>query len=191
MSARWSSATPLAYVFWHWPPASADASDYEADLVAFHASLSGTPPAGFLRSAAFQVTGAPWLPQQRVCYEDWYLIRDWAAVGTLNTNAVAPAHTKAHDRVARQTESGTGGLYALRGGDRVPGGTAATWFAKPAGWSYADLDNALDTYLDRGLTLWQRQMLLSPAPEFCLRGGTTPGLPTPLHGPRVSCRALC
>ena len=135
--------------------------------------------------------GAPGLPQQRDCYEDWYLIRDWAAVGTLNTNAVAPAHTKAHDRVARQTESGTGGLYALRGGDRVPGGTAATWFAKPAGWSYADLDNALDTYLDRGLTLWQRQMLLSPAPEFCLRGGTTPGLPTPLHGPRVSCRALC
>jgi hypothetical protein len=145
---------------------------------------------GFLRSATFQVAGAPWLPQQRDCYEDWYLIRDWAAVGTLNTNAVAPAHTKAHDRVARQAECGTGGLYALRAGDGVPGGTAATWFAKPAGWSYADLESALQSCLDRGLTLWQRLMVLSPAPEFCLRGEAAPGLAAPLHGPRVPCRAL-
>lgn len=187
---RRSSTTLLAYVFWHWPPASADASAYEADLLAFHTSLSGTPPAGFLRSAAFQVTGAPWLPPQRDCYEDWYLICGWAAVGELNTNAVAPTHTRVHDRVAHQAESGVGGLYALRAGDGIPGGTAATWFAKPAGWSYADLESALETCLDRGLTLWQRQMLLSPAPEFCLRGAAEPDLAAPLHGPRVACRAL-
>jgi hypothetical protein len=167
-----------------------DASDYEADLVAFHASLSCPPPAGFLCSAAFRVTGAPWLPQQRNCYEDWYLIRDWAAVGALNTNAVAPTHTKCHDRVARQAESGAGGLYALRAGDGVLDGTAATWFAKPAGWSYDDLGSALEACLDRGLTLWQRQMLLSPALEFCLRGDAAPDLEAPLHGSRVSCRAL-
>jgi hypothetical protein len=190
MSAEPKYATLLAYVFWHWPSASADASDYEADLMAFHASLSCTPPAGFLRSAAFQVTGAPWLPQQRDCYEDWYLISDWAAVGELNTDAVAPAHIKVHDRVAHQAESGTGGLYARRAGAGAPGGTAATWFAKPAGWSYADLENALETYLDRGLTLWQRQMLLSPAPEFCLCGDVAPDLTAPLHGPRVACRTL-
>ncbi|HEX8760918.1 MAG TPA: hypothetical protein VF734_13290 [Pseudonocardiaceae bacterium] len=187
---RWSSTTLLAYVFWHWPPVSADASNYEADLVAFHASLVCAPPAGFLHSATFQVAGAPWLPQHRDCYEDWYVIRDWAAVGTLNTNAVAPAHTKSHDRVARQAESGASGLYALRAGDEVPGGTAATWFTKPAGWSYADLESALQACLDRGLTLWQRQMLLSPAPEFCLRGDAAPGLAASLHGSRVTYRAL-
>jgi hypothetical protein len=189
---QWTDAPPtlLAYVFWHWPPASADASHYEADLVAFHSSLACAPPAGFLRSATFQVAGAPWLPEQQDCYEDWYLIRDCAAVGTLNTNAVAAAHTKTHDRVARQAESGAGGLYALRAGDGIPGGTAATWFAKPAGWSYADLESALEACLDRGLTLWQRQMLLSPAPEFCLRGEAAPGLAAPLLGLRVSCSSL-
>lgn len=187
---RWPPATLLAYVFWHWPSASTDPSDYEDDLVAFHASVSCAPPAGFLCSAAFQVTGAPWLPQQRDCYEDWYLVRDWAAVGALNANAVAPAHTKAHNRVARHAESGAGGLYALRAGDGVPGGTAATWFTKPVGWSYADIESALETSLDRGLTLWQRQMLLSPAPEFCLRGDAAPDLAAPLHGSRVACRAL-
>jgi hypothetical protein len=184
-----SSVTQLAYVFWHWPRVSADASDYETDLVTFHASLAAAPPAGFLRSAVFQVTGAPWLPQQRDCYEDWYLVRDWAAVGELNTNAVAPTHTKAHNRVAHQAESGTAGLYALRAGNGVPGDTTATWFAKPPEWSYTDLETALKACLDRGLTLWQRQMLLGPAPEFCLRGDDA-DLPAALCGPRIACRAL-
>ncbi len=183
------SAPLLAYVFWHWPPASAAVPTYEADLLSFHSSLESRPPAGFVRSATFRVSGASWLPR-RECYEDWYLMRGWAAVGELNREAVASAHAASHDRVASAAESGAGGLYALRAGDDVPGGDAATWFAKPPGWSYAELDTALEVGLGDGLALWQRQLVLGPAPEFCLRGHAVPALVAPLHGTQATCQAL-
>lgn len=185
-----SSRLLLAYVFWHWPPAAAVVPTYEADLVSFHASLASRPPAGFVRSATFVVSGASWLPEQQESYEGWYLVRDWAAVGELNHDAVATAHAASHDRIAHQADSGAGGLYALRAGDDAPGQTQATWFAKPPGWSYGQLDTALDGWLDEGIALWQRQMALGPAPEFCLRGSTVPTLPAPMCGQRVACRAL-
>jgi hypothetical protein len=162
---------------------------YEAALLNFHSSLASKPPLGFVRSETCKVSGTSWLPK-RECYEDWYLVRDWAAVGELNRNAVASAHVASHDQVARAAESGTGGLYALYAGDDVPAGDSATWFAKPSGWSYAELDAAVEGVVQDGLALWQRQLLLGPAPEFCLRGNAVPALAAPLHGVRVRCQAL-
>jgi hypothetical protein len=189
LSVRPSSA-PLAYVFWHWPSVAVAVPTYEANLLRFHSSLASRPPAGFVRSHTFGVRGAPWLPDHRQSYEDWYLVRDWAALGDLNTGAVARGHTDSHDRVASQAEAGAGGLYGWRAGDDSPGALVATWFAKPPGCSYAQLDSALRGVLDEGFSLWRRQMVLGPAPEFCLRGAVTPRLPESVHGQPVVCRVL-
>jgi len=183
------SPSLLAYVFWHWPLASTAAQDYEHELVSFHASLASQPPTGFLGSAAFGLDQASWLPSSQDGYEDWYLVRDRTVVGELNHDAVAAVHAQRHDRVAHQAQDGAGGLYALRGGDEQVG-AAATWFAKPADWSYAELDHALEPQLTAGHTFWQRQMVLGPAPEFCLRASTTPTLPAPLSGQQISYRTL-
>lgn len=190
MDEKPSAGPLLAYVFWHWPLAAAVVSTYEADLLMFHASLKSHPPAGFVRSATSAVRGAAWLPEPSECYEDWYLVRGWAAVGELNHDAVASAHSSGHDRVAHQVAGGVGGLYALQAGDGSLGQTEATWLTKPPGWSYGRLRLALEDCLVEGATLWQRQMVLGPAPEFCLWGSTTFMLPAALCGQQMVPRVL-
>jgi hypothetical protein len=170
----------LAYLFWHWPGSGAHLMTYETDLLKFHASLAARPSPGFVRSATFAVSGVPWLPGHHDSYEDWYLVDNWAALGDLNRAAVGPAHARAHDQVAHQAAGGTAGLYALHTGGDDPGQLEASWFAKPPGWSYRDLLAALDGCLEQGCALWQRQLTLGPAPEFCLRAATRLTLPPPL-----------
>ena len=46
----------------------------------------------------------------------------------------------------------------------------AFWFGKPKGVTYEALDKSLRGLLTRaGVALWQRQLVLGPTPEFCLR----------------------
>ena len=180
----------LAYLFWHWPRSGAVITAYEADLLKFHASLAARPPAGFVRSATFAAGAVPWLPGLRDSYEDWYLVQDWAALGGLNHAAVGPVHVAPHDQVAHQAAAGTAGLYALHTGNDTAGQTAAAWFAKPPDWSYRDLFAALDGCLEQGSALWQRQLTLGPAPEFCLRAAARPVLPPPLDVELASYRPL-
>lgn len=149
--------------------------------MSFHASLAAQPPTGFLSSATFGVRDASWLPPSQEAYEDWYLVRDWTAMGELNHDAVAAVRAQRHDRLAHQAQSGVGGVYALRAGaEQVD--AAATWFA--------ELDGALGPQWSRGHTLWQRQMVLGPAPEFCLRASSPPTLPAPLRGHQLTYRTL-
>ena len=180
----------LAYLFWHWPRPGAAITAYEADLLKFHASLAARPPAGFVRSATFAAGAVPWLPGLRDSYEDWYLVQDWTALGGLNRAAVGPVHIGPHDQVAHQAAAGTAGLYALHTGNDAAGQTAAAWFAKPPGWSYSDLFAALDGCLEQGSALWQRQLTLGPAPEFCLRAAARPVLPPPVDAELASYRSL-
>jgi hypothetical protein len=147
----------LAYVFWHRPAGSADPAGYEARLAAFHDRLRADPPAGFRRSVAFRVD-VPWIGAG---YEDWYLVDDWHAVGVLNAAAVDAAHRHDHDAVAHESGTGAGGLFALKAGDlELPQAGAAAWAHEPPSTP------------ERGFALWQRQMVLGPAPEYCL---LTPG----------------
>jgi hypothetical protein len=149
----------LAYVFWHRPAASVDRADYEAHLGAFHDRLRADPPAGFRESAAFRVD-LPWIGEG---YEDWYLVDDWHAVGVLNAAAVDAVHRADHDAVAHDAGTGAGGIFALRAGNLAVGEAgAAAWSAKPP----AVGDDV------PAFALWQRQMVLGPAPEHCL---LTPG----------------
>jgi hypothetical protein len=181
---------PLAYVFWHCPQAGSSAAGYQADLLAFHAELAADPPAGFVRSGSARLAAASWFAASAEVYEDWYLVRDWAAVGTLNLGAVDAAHLISHDRVARQVAAGAGGIYLLRAGDIADGHGFATWFAKPAGWSQADLDASLAALLNDGTALWQRQMVLGPAPEFCLQSRESLSLPAGIGGEQIGYRPL-
>jgi hypothetical protein len=181
---------PLAYVFWHSAASAGDGAAYQADLLTFHASLAAGPPGGFVRSETFGLTGASWLGDAEASFEDWYLVEDWTAVGALNQAAVAAVHVVSHDRVAHQAAGGAGAIYGLHAGSESAGSVVRTWFAKPAGWSYGRLEEALAPALDDGCSLWRRQLVLGPAPEFCLRAERAIELPDGIDGERISYRAL-
>jgi hypothetical protein len=148
----------LAYVFWHRPGGSVDVPDYERRLDAFHERLAAAPPAGFAESAAFRVGALPWLPEGG--YEDWYLVDGWTAVGVLNDAAIDAQHRTEHDAVAQQAADGAGAVYRLLEGGLAPAGAGKAEWSRSAP---ADRPRKPD------YALWQRQLVLGPAPEFCMR----------------------
>jgi SAM-dependent methyltransferase len=153
----------LAYVFWHTPGAIDGIVTYEAALAAFHRSLDPAEISGFRGSQAFLVQGAMWV-SSAVVYEDWYLVDDFTALGELNDAAVAGHRRRPHDDVAAMAGEGMAGIYSLRqGAAQLSDGRRAAWFDKIAGASY---DEFLGRLGGRG-SLWQRQMVLGPTPEFC------------------------
>jgi hypothetical protein len=161
----------LAYVFWHRPRPHVDPAHYEASLDAFHTALAEHPPEGFRGSVIARLDDAPWLPgaDDGPAYEDWYLVDDWPSVGRLDHAAVHGRRRTPHDAVAGESGRGAAGIYRRTLGAPRPSGRHATWFAKPDGLAYADLGEALDQVLQgRDASLWQRQMVLGPTPEFCL-----------------------
>ena len=162
----------LAYVFWHWPRTAVERNAYEDDLVRFHAALAAAPPPGFLGSSAARVTGAPWC-EQAPAYEDWYRVDDFAALGVLNEAAVSGSLRGPHDAVAARAAGGAAGLYApVRGGELTA--SSVVWVGKPGGVAYPDFVDSLAAE-----TVWQRQLVLGPTPEFVLArptGGLVPGI---------------
>ena len=69
--------------------------------------------------------------------------------------------------------NGTGGLYRLKGGTidlaQVAEIRFATWFSKPTGMSYDRLYELLhESRVEQQGIVWQRQMTMGPALEFCL-----------------------
>ena len=137
----------LAYLFWHRPAESADLAAYEQRLRQFHERLLADPPPGFRGSAAVRVSAG---------YEDWYLVDDWAALGVLNDAAIDAAHRGEHDAVARMAADGAGAVYRHIAGE-LPVADAGA-----AKWSDSRPEGAGE------FALWQRQLVLGPAPEYCL-----------------------
>jgi hypothetical protein len=163
----------LAYVFWHWPAENVAADRYVERLLAFHRTLTASPCPGFHGSEVFQVEGDPWpgaSASQGRLYEDWYSVEDFAALGVLNEAAVSLARKDPHDAVAMLAAGGAGGVYR----NLVPGpsGEQVSWFGKPSGMTYREL---LDRMPPKA-TLWLRQMVLGPAPEFRLAGPPPRGI---------------
>lgn len=140
----------LAYVFRHRARAGADAVEYKAGLVAFHRSLRAESPAGFRRSLSCRVEAAPWIAGGDAAggYEDWYVVDDSAALDPLNAAAVSGARRGPHDRAAAG---------------------AAAW---PEGMRYAEFEARLRGWIGEQAAVWQRQMVLGPASEYCVLGGT-------------------
>jgi hypothetical protein len=143
----------LAYVFWHRPAAGADIAAYESAQRSFHGALE-------CPAASFRVVDLPF-GNGGGGYEDWYLVEDWAALGALNQAAVDGVRRDSHDRAAALAGDGRGGVYSLvRGAGEFPAGVE--WLDKPRGEASEEFIATLPH-----ATLWRRQLVLGPAPEFC------------------------
>ena len=125
--------------------------------------------------------GASWANEGSAAYEDWYLVRDMAALAPLNEAAVSGPRKAPHDAVARLAAAGTAGLYGLQLGAPLEPPRAAAWFGKPSGMTYASLFALLEPIVSgAGGALWMRQMVLGPTPEFCLQSARPAALPAPI-----------
>ena len=159
----------LAYVFWHWRHPSADRAEYESAQQAFQHALAASPSDGFVRSFSHAITGAPWANDGDEAYEDWYLVRDSAALDPLDAAAITAGRKSAHDAAAALAAKGTAGLYQLRLGTAPTSPRSAQWFVKPAGMAYPQLFAAIEPSLAPvGGSLWMRKLTLGPATEFCV-----------------------
>jgi hypothetical protein len=141
----------LAYLFWHRPREDVERDRYEEALRRFHDSLANP-------SAAFRLDRLPFA--DAAGYEDWYLVDGWAELGELNATAVDATHGGYHDAAAELVAEGWGGVYALVRGEAEPPATAR--------WQWKPPDDAAGA-------VWRRQMVLGPAPEFCVAGGDAGG----------------
>jgi hypothetical protein len=158
----------LAYLFWHWKRPEITTTEYEDRQRDFHASLGASPSPGFVHSLSFGVSNAPWAASNEA-YEDWYLVQDFGALGLLNEAAVTDSRAHPHDVAAAATAAGAGGLYALKFGRPLQRPQYAHWFAKPREMPYPDFYARVSPAVDGAQgALWRRQMVLGPAPEFCL-----------------------
>ena len=164
----------LAYVFWHQPSAGAEVEAYEHALAGFHASLRHRPPQGFHASIAYRAEDLPWLGGG-AGYEDWYAIDDFTALGVLNAAAVAAGHRSAHDQAARHSGYGAGGVYRLlEGSAHFETARHSAWVSAPP-QSRPFLGQLLGDGMEVAQSgLWQRQLRLGPAPEYCLLAAHEP-----------------
>jgi hypothetical protein len=187
----------LAYLFWHRPRDPASVEAYEHAQLAFHRSLARSRPVGMCGSASFRVPEIPWLAAvshgetEPVAvtpgYEDWYLVEDFTALGVLNEAAVGHGHRTPHDEAARRFGVGAGGLYGLVEGERtdlLSAASMAVWVQRPPGSERRPLGELLGDGMDpRHASLWRRQLVLGPAPEFCLLAGEAPAGVAPTRLP--------
>ena len=178
----------LAYVFWHWCRPEVNAATYEAAQRRFHAALAAAPSPGFSHSHSAALRGAPWAFGGGASYEDWYVIHASAALDSLNSAAITASRQAPHDAAAALAAGGAAGLYTLRAGTAVTAPTRAVWFAKPAGMTYAALDDLLRDVVAAGACVWMRYMVLGPTPEFVLHGDFK--LPAPLTGLQLELRTV-
>ena len=159
----------LAYVFWHRPAPGVDPETYAEAIGRFHRSIAARPPAGFVRSVCLRADGLGWF-EEGDGYEDWYVVEDFAALGVLNAAAVGRGHLSAHDAAARRAGPGTGSVYRLLEGAANPADArVAVWIEKPRGVESPILAALLGDGMDtEHAGLWQRQLALGPAAEYCL-----------------------
>jgi hypothetical protein len=169
----------LAYVFWHVAAPDVAPADYEARLGRFHAALRDAPPPGLGLTATLGLGAVPWLGGA-AGYEDWYLLDDFAALGTLNVAAVSGARRPPHDEAAMAADRGVAGVMGHVAGPPLPQHLGwAAWLSKPAGMPYDAFHEELWTALATDACAWQRQMTLGPATEYCVLAPAEHPLPWP------------
>jgi hypothetical protein len=180
----------LAYLFWHEPRPGVDPDAYEARLQAFHRALAAAPPPSFVRSWSVRLDAAPWeRGLARRPFEDWYLVDDWGALGTLNDAAVRAPREDAHDAIAALATNAAGGLYLLQHGTLDGPAPWAAWVVKPPGEPYETFEPQLREAVDAagGGAVLRRQLVLGPAPEYALLAPGEPAIPWTVRatGPRL------
>jgi hypothetical protein len=182
----------LAYAFWHKPRPGISLRAYERRLLAFQSSLMRHPPDGLMGALSFREEASPWSKRRSTTYEDWYLLRDFQSLGALNDGAVAKPNRRPHDEIARDASSGAGGLYRMRRGDlRIQDALFATWINKPPRTPYQTfLQRVAELAGESKTDLWQRQMALGPAPEFCVHSEIPLQFPKRLRATTICVRQL-
>jgi hypothetical protein len=175
----------LAYLFWHQPAVDQPLENYEQALIAFHRRLRDVGVPGLVASGSARVGALPWMAGDG--YEDWYAVHDYGALGVLNEAAVDAAHASAHDLVALAAGFAAGGLYALeRGTIDAPAGYCV-WLTKASGVTYPDFRQQVAAHTAREtVTVWRRQMVLGPAPEFRVSAGRELSMPAVMAP--IACR---
>jgi hypothetical protein len=175
--------TLLGYVFWHWPLPSASTASYEAKLRSFQRALTSDRPTGLVEALSYRMDRLPWEKKRRRGYEDWYLVEDFSSLGVINQAAVANGAAVPHDSIAKWAAGGTGGLYRRIGGELpLPRTRFVVWFQKPEGFTYRSLQRLIDKSVSRyQVDVWQRQMTLGPAPEFCIHSEEKLRFPADFH----------
>jgi hypothetical protein len=161
----------LAYLFWHRAAEGTSPEHYEDAQRRLHHSLAARPPAGYGGSARFRAEELPWLDGDGRGYEDWYLVEDWTALGILREAAVAAGHRSAHDAAARHYGTGAGAVMRLAEGHWAPEtARVAVWVTPAPGRVEAAQESLLlGDGLDRAhASLWRRELVLGPAPEYCV-----------------------
>jgi hypothetical protein len=162
----------FAYVFWHWPAPGVAPDDYERALAGFCAALWQQPPLGLLATSTAHVTNCPWAPTMGA-YEDWHVVDSLAVLERLNDFVVSPTIDSAHNQIAGLAAGGTAGIYRFRSAGRLNiDAPLSRWFGKPAGMRYQEFLAVRTSQLGAD-ALWQRQLTLGPAPEFCVLGAST------------------
>jgi len=175
----------LAYLFWHQPAADHTVESYEQALVGFHRRMRDAAVPGLLASGTARVGGLPWMHGEG--YEDWYAVDDYSALGVLNDAAVDAAHVEAHDLVALAAEFGAGALYALERGAVDTPFSHCVWLTKPIGVSYPEFREQLAIHAaGEAVTVWRRQMVLGPSPEYRVTTGRELAMPADMSP--VPCR---
>jgi hypothetical protein len=141
------------------------------------AAAAGVPAV----EAGAPAAGAGYEGGHEAGYEDWYLVEDYTALGILNEAAVSHGHRTVHDDVAHRFGSGAGGLYGLVEGELGPGvdsigeSSIAVWVARTPGLQRRALGELLGDGMPPGhASLWRRQLVFGPAPEFCLLASEPP-----------------
>jgi len=154
--------TMLAYVFVHDANEDADRRQYRVCLGAFHDALAFSPPDGFVRSWAWQVEAGP----LGHAFEDWYLVEDWAALGSLNEAAVTGSRKAPHDEIASLAGEGVGAIYGLARGEPSTSASHRLRVGKPLDVPYPEFEAALYEAVGSAATVWKRQMVLGSDLEF-------------------------
>lgn len=174
----------LAYLFWHWRYPEVNRDSYKNSLIEFHKVLAKHKSAGFRFSVVFRVKEAPWIRTDLEAYVDWYLMEGSAALDPLNEAAVSGACKEPHNQVAQGVSGSAGSLYRLHTGEaKITDAQFALWFSKPAGTRYEDFYPSIQPWTSLpGASLWRRQMVLGPTPEFCLLTSTPVELPERFNG---------
>ena len=177
----------LTYILWHWPFPEVNSQDYETGLAEFHKSLNATEIQGFKQSVVFRDRGATWTGAEDRGYEDWYILEGSAAMDVLNEAAVSEARKLAHDNVAHAAGGAIAGLYNLQQGQvAIESCRFAFWLTKPKGTGYEEFYQLVRPWTERpGVSLWRRQMVLGPTPEFGLFTPERLSLPSNLQSAEV------
>ncbi|GHO98931.1 hypothetical protein KSF_089790 [Reticulibacter mediterranei] len=185
----------LAYVFWHQRANNVVREDYREKLIAFHRILQERQSQGFVGSLVLEMAQLPWMMEGCEVYEDWYFVENSAALDPLDNAAVTGICQEPHHQVARLANNGTGGLYRLKDEalnlNHLGEIRFATWFGKPSGMKYDQLYELLHqrAYTQQG-SLWQRQMTMGPALEFCFHSSQKSPLAEAIRGIQVEVQPI-